>query len=240
MRFCGYCGKELKDGCPCDCRESVDSGIYKSEIVPKEIKTAVSNNRRQLIIGIVCIAVIIIAFAGIVSFVFSGNADESVVRSTRREYEKPVTDFVNAYNRNNAEKMIKIMLPSDYIDSEKESADEKWEKFISGLNDNIEKEKDRLELDLGKNVKLSAEIIDKKDLNNSETEEIAELYSENFGTDGIKSAYKLKVEFLTEGYDDYDTDKHWIYVVEIKGDGWLLSPMGDGYNPGDYIGMEFK
>ncbi|MDE5582658.1 MAG: hypothetical protein K2J08_02990 [Ruminococcus sp.] len=239
-RFCGYCGKELRNGSRCDCKESLDSGIYGGGIVTEEIKTAVSDNRRQIIIGLVCMLIIIYALIRITVFIFSGNADEPVVRSTRRDYEKPVTDFVSAYNRNNAWKMIKTMLPSDYIDSEKKKADDEWEDFITSLEDSLEKEKDRLELDLGKNIRLSAEIIDKKELNNSELKEITEIYSGDFGADDIKSSYKLKVEFLAEGYEDYDIDKHWVYVVEIKGDGWLLCPKGDGYNPGEYIGLKYK
>lgn len=242
MHFCGYCGKELSEGTPCDCRESIIAAEKQKNLnAAREIKAAAAANKRQLIIGAVCITIIIIAFIRIIIFLFSGGADESVVRSTRPEYERPIENFVSAYNRSNSEKMMKTMLPSDYIESLRYDvgSSKKWEKYITELNDGIEKEKDRLELIYGKNVKLSAEIIDKKELKKTELLEIAELYEDYFNTKGIKSAYKVKVEFQTEGYEDYDIDKHWIYVVEIKGDGWLMSPKGDGYNPGEYIGLDF-
>lgn len=242
MHFCGYCGKELSEGNPCDCRESVIAAEnQKNRIAAKEIKAAAAANKRQLIIGAVCIIIMIIAFIRIIVFLFSGGADESVVRSTRPEYERPIENFVSAYNKNNSEKMMKVMLPSDYIDQLRHDtgSSEDWEEYITEFNEDIEKEKDRLELIYGRNIKLSAEIIDKKELKKTELLEITELYEDNFDTKGIKSAYKIKVEFQTEGYEDYDIDKHWIYVVEIKGDGWLLCPKGDGYNPGSYIGLDF-
>ncbi|MCM1507544.1 MAG: hypothetical protein NC177_10490 [Ruminococcus flavefaciens] len=239
MHFCRYCGKELSDGTQCDCPESISARRNPKEVT-HEIKASVVANKRQLIIGAVCIAVIIIAFIKIIVFMFSGGTDKSVVRSTRPEYEKPVTDFVSAYNRNNSEKMMKIMLPSDYIEQLKKDTGNSsdWDEYISTFNDGLEKEKDTLELDYGKNIRLSVEFLDKKDLNQSETKEITELYTEDFGARGIKSAYKIKVEFRTEGSEDYDINKYWIYVVEIRGDGWLLCPEGDGYTPGSYIGLE--
>ncbi|MDE6678356.1 MAG: hypothetical protein K2K02_04880 [Ruminococcus sp.] len=239
MRFCGFCGKEIPDGTQCDCSESIKARSRPKQAV-KEIKAVAVANKRQLIIGAVCIAVIIIALLKIIVFMFSGGTDEPVVRSTRPEYEKPITDFVSAYNRNNSEKMMKIMLPSDYIDQLKHdsgSADD-WKNYINTLNDGLEKEKDTLELDYGKNIKLYAELLDRKELNNSETEEIRKIYEKDFGARSIKSAYKIKVEFRTEGAEDYDINKYWIYVVEVRGDGWLLCPEGDGYNPGIYIGLE--
>ncbi len=242
MRFCGYCGKELSEGTHCDCRESIIAAEnQKNRLAAREIKAAASANKRQLIIGAVCIIIMITAFIRIIIFLFSGGADESVVRSTRPDYEKPIENFVTAYNRNNSERMMKIMLPSDYIDEIRRdvgSSDE-WNEYITELNENIEKEKEHLEIVYGRNVTLSARIIDKKELKKSEITEITELYEDTFNTKGLKSGYKIKVEFQTEGREDYDIDKHWIYVVEIKGDGWLLCPKGDGYNPGSYIGLEF-
>lgn len=239
MRFCGFCGKELPDGVQCDCPESIKTRSQSRQAV-NEIKAVAVANRRQLIIGVVCIAIIIIAFIKIIVFMFSGGNEEPVVRSTRPEYEKPVTDFVSAYNRNNSEKMMKIMLPSDYIDGLKHDtgSSSDWNEYINTLDDNLEKEKDTLELDYGKNIKLSAELLDRKELNTSETKEITELYEKDFGARSVKSAYKIKVEFRTEGSEDYDINKYWIYVVEVRGDGWLLCPEGDGYNPGVYIGLD--
>ncbi|MDE6035866.1 MAG: hypothetical protein K2G36_08165 [Ruminococcus sp.] len=234
MRFCGYCGKKLPDGELCNCPESLSA---RTRQATQEIKAVAIANRRQLIIGIVCLTIIIIALIKIIVFMFSGGTDEPVVRSTRPEYEKPVTDFVNAYNRNNSEKMMKIMLPSDYIEDFRQGMEspEDWKEYIQTLDDNIEKEKDTLELDYGKNIRLSAEILDRKLLNQSETEEIRKIYEDEYGARTIKDAYKIKVEFQIEGSEDYDINKYWIYVVEVRGDGWLLCPEGDGYTPGDYI-----
>lgn len=239
MRFCGFCGKELPDSIQCDCPQSIAARSQPKQAA-HEIKAAAVANKRQLIIGAVCITVIIIAFIKIIVFMFSGGTDEPVVRSTRPEYEKPITDFVNAYNRNNSEKIMKIMLPSDYIEKMKHDSGspDEWDDYIRSLNDNLEKEKDTLELDYGKNIRLSIDFLDRKELNQSETEDITELYKEDFGARGIKSAYKIKAEFRTEGSEDYDINKYWIYVVEVRGDGWLLCPQGDGYNPGTYIGLD--
>ncbi|MCM1314456.1 MAG: hypothetical protein NC040_07775 [Muribaculaceae bacterium] len=237
MHFCGYCGKKIPDGEQCNCPESLSN---RNRQAAEEIKAVAVANRRQLIIGIVCLTIIITAFVKIIVFMFSGGNEEPVVRSTRPDYEKPVTDFVSAYNRNNSEKMMKIMLPSDYIEDFKhdmENPDE-WDEYIRTLNDKIEKEKDTLELDYGKNIRLSAEILDRKSLNQSETDDIKKLYEEDFKARAVKSAYKIKVEFQIEGSEDYDINKYWIYVVEVRGDGWLLCPEGDGYTPGSYIGLD--
>ena len=234
MRFCGYCGKKLRDGEYCSCPESQSD---RSRQVANEIKAVAVANRRQLIIGMVCLIIIITALLKIIVFMFSGGTDKPVVRSTRPDYEKPVTDFVSAYNRNNAEKMLKIMLPSDYIEELRDNMDtpDDWNTYILTLNDRIEKEKDTLELDYGKNIRLSAEILDRKSLNQSETNEIKKLYEDDYGARSVRDAYKIKVEFQIDGSDDYDINKYWIYVVEIRGEGWLLCPEGDGYSPGDYI-----
>ncbi|MDE5558044.1 MAG: hypothetical protein K2J32_10225 [Ruminococcus sp.] len=239
MRFCVYCGKEIPDGKQCDCPESL-SAQRQPKQVASEIKATAVANKRQLIIGTVCLTIIIIALIKIIVFMFSGGTDEPVVRSIKPDYEKPITDFVSAYNRNNSEKMMKIMLPSDYIQELKHDTGNSsdWNDYIRTFNDRIEKEKDTLELDYGKNIKLSAEILDRKELNQTEMEDIKELYEEDFGARAVKSAYKIKVEFRIEGSEDYDIDKYWIYVVEVRGDGWLLCPEGDGYTPGEYIGLE--
>lgn len=239
MHFCGYCGKKIPDGEQCTCPESLSA---RNRQAAKEIKDVAIANRRHLTIGIVCLIIIIVAIIKIIVFMFSGGNEEPVVRSTRPDYEKPVTDFVSAYNRNNSEKIMKTMLPSDYIQELKndmETPDE-WDEYIGALNDSIEKEKDTLELDYGKNIRLSAEILDRKELNQSETNDIKKLYEEDFGARAVKSAYKIKVEFQIDGSEDYDINKYWIYVVEVRGDGWLLSPEGDGYNPGSYIGFDYE
>ncbi|MDE6834421.1 MAG: hypothetical protein K2J39_09305 [Ruminococcus sp.] len=237
MHFCGYCGKKIPDGEYCNCPENLSA---RNRHMADEIKAVAVANKRHLIIGIVCLTIIIIALIKIIVFMFSGGTDEPVVRSTRPEYEKPVTDFVSAYNRNNSEKMMKIMLPSDYIDELKNNmkSPEDWNKYIRTLNDGIEKEKDTLELDYGKNIRLSAEILDRKALNQSENDDIKELYEKDFKARAVKSAYKIKVEFQITGSEDYDINKYWIYVVEVRGDGWLLCPEGDGYTPGNYINLD--
>lgn len=239
MRFCGFCGKELPDGTLCDCPESIKARSQPNQAV-HEIKAAAVANKRQLIIGVICIIIIIVAFIKIILFMFSGGTDKQVVRSTRPDYEKPITDFVNAYNRNNSEKMMKIMLPSEYINELKHDSgsSEDWDEYILTFDDALEKEKDTLELDYGKNIKLSAEILDKKELTQSEIKDITELYKNDFGARGVKTVYKIKVEFRIEGEEDYDINKYWVYVAEVKGEGWLLCPKGDGYNPGLYIGLD--
>ena len=240
MPFCKFCGKEVSEGSICECRKRAMRIDYRKGLDSQDIKKTAYENKRQLIIGAVCIAVMIFAVIGIISFIFSGHTEEPVVRTTGREYEKPVTDFVSAYNKNNSERMMKAMLPSDYISKiKKESGSfENWSDFTDGLDEIIESEKDSLEDDYGKNVAMSVEFLDKKNVKHSEMEKLEKLYTESFGTDGIRTAYKVKIELELSGLDDSESDKYWVYVVEVRGEGWLLSPENDELNLGTYIGYE--
>ena len=49
---------------------------------------------------------------------------------------------------------------------------------------------------------------------------------DNFDAE-IKKAYKVKVEIKIKGKEDEDTEKGWLYVVKVKGDGWKVSTFDD-------------
>ncbi len=239
MRFCKYCGRELADDEVCGCRPAMT--VHQvPEYSAADIKAVAYKNKRQLIIGAVCIFIMVFAFVWILVFLFRGGSQESLVRTNNKNYQKPVYNFVSAYNKSNGEKMLKCMLTSDCIDNMKKDLGIEWEDHLDALSEYIGDEKDKYEYDYGKNIMLSVEFLDKKNVKHSELETIKEFYEDRFDILGIQEAYKIKVEFRIEGSEDYDIDKYWLYVVEIKGDGWLLCPYGDVYKPGRYIGLKIK
>ena len=55
---------------------------------------------------------------------------------------------------------------------------------------------------------------------------IEEMYDDFYDVE-VKKAYKVKIEMEIKGKDDEDSEKNWLYVVKIKGDGWKISTYGD-------------
>ena len=207
MAFCSKCGKEIPDGAVCDCQSG--NSVYPSPVVENtNSKSAV--NKGFIVIGAGLLAVIVI-IALIVSSLSGG-------------YKKPLKNYIKAINKCDTAKMLSVTVPKSKMkELKKEMKDSiiDYDAFLDKMDDTLEDAMEELEDDYGKNVKLSAKIVDKKKVKGDDLDEINEDYEDEYDAE-IKKAYKVKVEMTIKGKDDKDTKNVSIYVVKVKGDDWKL------------------
>lgn len=206
MAFCPNCGRVIPDGMVCDCQAQADNNP------PAPNK---NNIKKQLVVGITTVAVIVILCL--------------IISSLGGGYKEPINDLVKGINKNDYERIIEAVVPKEYLKELKEEIkdeDENWKDFIDDLNDELEDSKEYLEDEYGKNVKVSVKFLDKKNVKESDFEDLEDMYDDNFDAE-IKKAYKVKVEIKIKGKEDEDTEKGWLYVVKVKGDGWKVSTFDD-------------
>ena len=206
MAFCSIFGKVIADCMVCDCQMQAQNNPPVQN----------GGNKKQLIvIGISAVAVIVVLCL--------------IISSIGGGYKDPINDLVKGFNKNDMETMLEATMPKDAIKELKddiEDEDEDWKDVIDEANDYIEEAKEDLEDDYGKNVKLSVKFLDKKDVKKSDMKKLKERYDDYYDAE-IKKAYKVKIEMTLKGKDDKDTEKGWLYVVNVKGDGWKVSTYGD-------------
>ncbi|MDE5620614.1 MAG: hypothetical protein K2I80_08905 [Ruminococcus sp.] len=207
MAFCSNCGKVIPDGMICDCQMQEQNS---NPPAPK------GNNKKQLVVIGISAVTLIVVLCLIISSLGGG-------------YKDPIKDLVKGFNKNDCEKILEATMTKDYLKELKEDIkdeDEKWKDFVDEMNDYLEESKEDLEDDYGKNVKLSVKFLDKKDVKKSDMKKIEERYDDYFDAE-VKKAYKVKIEMEIKGKDDEDSEKGWLYVVNIKGDGWKVSTYDD-------------
>lgn len=213
MTFCSNCGKPLQDGEVCSCQ-------YGGGIVAQNNKNNVGKGLAVMGAGLVAgVAVIVLVFSSL----FGGG------------YKKPVKDYVKALNHCDTKKLLSVMLPDDKIkELKKEMKDSiiDWDALLDKIDESLEDNMEELEDDYGKNVKISAEILDKKKIKGDELEEIQEEYEDLYDAE-VKKAYKLNVEMTIKGKKDKETNKSSLYVVKVKGDDWKIYD----YNLSDSLGL---
>lgn len=206
MAFCPNCGKVIPDGTVCDCQMQAQNN---SPVPP-------TNNKKQLlVVGISAVAVIAVLCL--------------IVSSLGGGYKEPIKDLVKGFNKCNCEKIIDATMPKEYLKELKKDLkddDEDWDDYIDDANDYLEDAKDDIEDIYGKNTKISVKFLDKKDVKKSDMKKIEEMYDDFYDVE-VKKAYKVKIEMEIKGKDDEDSEKNWLYVVKIKGDGWKISTYGD-------------
>lgn len=206
MAFCSNCGKVIPDGMICDCQMQAQNNPPAPQ----------KNNKKQLIvIGISAVALIVVLCL--------------IISSMGGGYKEPIKDLVKGFNKCDCERILDATMTKDSLKELKEDIkdeDEKWKDFVDEMNDYLEDAKDDLEDDYGKNVKLSVKFLDKKDVKKSDMKKIEERYDDYYDAE-VKKAYKVKIEMEIKGKDDKDSEKGWLYVVNIKGDGWKVSTYDD-------------
>lgn len=217
MTFCPNCGKPLQDGETCNCQNG-NNNIYPATTIPNN-KNTISKGFIVMGAGLLAGVVIIVL---IFSAIFGGG------------YKKPVNDYVKAMNNYDTKKMLSVMLPKSKmkeIKKEMKNSIIDWDAFLDKMDEGLEETMEELEDDYGKNVKLSAKIINKKKVKGNDLEEIQEDYDDAYDAK-VKKAYKLKVEMTIKGKKDKDTAKVSLYVVKVKGDGWKMYDFDDDLDIG--------
>lgn len=216
MKFCSNCGRPLQDGEVCNCQNG-NNNIYPTSIMQNNSK-AVSKGFMVMGAGLLTgIVIIVLVFSSL----FGG-------------YKKPVKDYVKALNHYDTKKMLSVMLPDSKMkEIKKEMKDSiiDWDAFLDKMDDALEETMEELEDDYGKNVKVSAKIVNKKKVKGDDLEEIQEDYDDAYDAE-VTKAYKLKVEMTVKGKKDEDTEKVSLYVVKVKGDGWKMYDFDDDLDIG--------
>jgi len=212
--FCGKCGtKNADDAMFCSgCGAKLNGGeTVKSEIPATPV--AANPNGKNRKVGIIAVAVIVVAVVGLVSMLFGS-----------RGYEDVVEKFVDAQFEADAETILELM-PEELIEYvlEEEGLDEdEWDVFIEEANEDLEKELDSLDRYLGKGWKISYEIKDDHNLLGNALDDLQDAYEE-MGIE-VSEAKTVEVEIsIIAGKSGGEENKKSLDVCVIKvGRSWYL------------------
>ena len=223
-KFCGNCGTELQDGAVfcASCGQSVSetpvapvapvaSATPVAPVVPENTPANAPKDKKKFLIPAI-IAAVVAVIVVVLIFVFTGGS----------EPEDAVENYIDAYYNGDYDAYVDIY------------PDEIWEyrekEYDSPMMDEDEYEEEykedmlvELEEEVGKNPRVSYEIIDKEELDEDELDEIRDNLNEsyNLDKDDITAAYELEVKLTLKGDDGEDIQEGTLTVYEYDGD-WYV------------------
>ncbi|MCD7811341.1 MAG: hypothetical protein LUG91_05775 [Ruminococcus sp.] len=230
MAFCKFCGKQISEGTVCDeCKANQPEAQpapevnYQSPVDQAPVADqapadggAGGNDKKKLIVagGIAVVAIIIII--AIISSIAGGG------------YKDPINDFIKGINKADSQKVMEACFPKDWLEEMADDEDLDLKELYDELDEEYEDVLDDWEDYYGKNVKLSFDFEDKKELSSKKLSNYEDDYDDYYDMDvEITKGYKVSGTLTIEGKDDDDEEDIEIIVVKIKGEGWFVC-LSDG------------
>lgn len=212
MAFCQKCGAKLEDGTKfceiCGAEQEVQEAAAPAKEAPAtEKKPAKLDNKMVGLIAMGVIAVVAVVLICVIGSALFGGGYKKPLKTIKKAFNAQSTDLEDYIDA--LPKFVGAAY-DDGMDLVK-SIDKKYEKEIkSFIEDALEEVYDDAKDSLGKNVKLSYEITDKKKLDKDDREEIEEAYTSIIDaiedeTD-VDITDKKELEELVEDYEDYIED----------------------------------
>lgn len=201
MARCKLCGKKLKKGGECSCRNTVDA--ENEAAVPADVR-----KKPRILRWIIAIAVLIAAIALAVTIFISSNA-----------YKNPVRDTVKGINKGDYERILNAMYTEEYIGDMQRNAEMSglsWKDYLKKNGKAVESAIDGLGI-----RKVKSEILAKEKMSGSNFDRIENYYESKYNAD-VRKAYRVEVEFTIKEKGQKVSQKGWLCVVKVKDEGWKL------------------
>lgn len=221
-KFCNYCGTQLEDSATfcanCGAQLETKSEAPKKASAPQSTPTSnvqleaplkggnfIADNKNKLI-GVGIAAVVVIIIFTVVSSIISGWG-----------YKGPIKNYYKAISKESGKAYLKTM-PEFIIegdDLEEDDADDKMEQTLDYYQDIV-----------GKNPKLSYEILTKTEIPEKTLESYAESYNEEYEEElddecEITEGYVVLIKVTAKGSRDKKEFYATHRVIKIDGD-WYL------------------
>jgi hypothetical protein len=204
--------------------EGVSFDSVKDSMTIDNIKNVGKTKNKNTIIGLSAIAVVVIIIVIILASCLSGG------------YKDPVDDYIKAITKTDGNAMSECLpdAVNEYV--EDEVMDSKYDSVDEYYEDILEDMLDVYELKYGDNVKMSYKITKKKEIKDSDLEDVEDSINDNYDADvKVTKGYKLKVKMTIKGEDDDDDSSDWISVYKIDGK-WCFSDRSMFYTSSlDYL-----
>lgn len=208
--FCTKCGKEISDDSQFCIHCGAEQTPMDNPLENKKINTTTKKSgfiNKKLIVGIVGIAIIILAFTVIKPMI------------TGRSVEKTLDMMMEGYNDRDGKKILEI-LPGEMIDKELEDAGMTKEELKKTLDVALIAMKNKIQKDVGKDYTLDYEILSEKDYTDQELIELNNTLSEKgIQKDKATEAKDVKLKIVckkgskeVKTYDEEST----IQMIKIK------------------------
>ncbi len=225
-KFCNYCGTQLSDDaafCP-NCgsnvasaapqasapaestpAQTVDSSSYSSSSTASAVAPKEGGNNKNLIIGVCAAVAAVVVIFFIISSIVSGFG-----------YKGPIKKYFTAINKEDGKKYMKA-IPKFVSDAADKDAGD-YEDYLKDLKDLM---------DVGKDPKISYDIIDKIEKTDDELENyeksINKKYKKQLDDDvEVSAGYEVLLKLTVKGSKRSKKDFTSVTVLKIDGDWYFM------------------
>lgn len=204
--YCGKCGAKNIDGAMycARCGEKLSNGKV---VLEESFGTEVSDNDKNRKVGIIVVAVALLACFVLVFSIFGG-----------RSYKSTVKKYINAQFDGDVKTIVKL-IPKKIMNDTLEETGYKKGELIDEIEEEIQEQIDYLDEYLGDKWKVSYEIVETEDVKGEDFRDLREDYEEMDLK--ISAAKEVEVEFTLKAHDTEMSDSLYISLVKI-GRSWYL------------------
>ena len=192
--------------------DGVTFDSVKDSMSVDNIKNIGKTKNKNTIIGLCAVAVVLIIVVIILCSIFGGKSYEKPIKYMCKAIENADGDALEKAFPDYLNEMADDYFVGDDYDSVSEYYEEQMEDALDALED-----------EYGSNIKISYDVIKKKEIKESDLEDLEDEISDYYDEDvKVTKGYQLKVELTIKGKEDDDTETDWINVYKIDGD-WVIT-----------------
>ncbi len=245
MKFCGNCGKVLKDNaafCPaCGTKlaqstvavqpTTIEPVAYQYPAVPQQPSESSSKKGKKgmLIALISCIAVAVIAVVALLVILGGKNSNNEQAIAGGDSYQDVLNYQLDMYNGKFDYDNIELIAPKEAW--EKVEREGKNKKDIANLyHSQMEAVRERIKYVCGDDVEATAHNITTTDFSATEKEKVYNAFEQKYGISrsSVEEILELQFDLQLKGSKNTDYSENMgMYVIKINGRWWSFSFLND-------------
>lgn len=223
-KFCNYCGTQLEDSATfcANCGAQVEASAAPKKAATTAPQSTTSNvqleaplkgnnffaQNKNKLIGIGIAAAVVIIIITVASSIISGWG-----------YKGPIKNYYKAVNKESGEIYLKTMpeFVAEYRDIDEDDADETMEETLEYLGNSV-----------GKDPKVSYEILEKTEMLEKQLEAKEESINKTYKDElddevEVSAGYNVLLKITAKGSRDKQESYTTLSVLEIDGDWYLMN-----------------
>lgn len=215
-KFCEECGSPLEENASfCEnCGTAVPQEVAApaGNVFTKFVDRLKSDKKFAIIVGGIAVALVLVI---VLICVFAGGGSS---------YSKALDNYFAVMGKGETKK-IEALAPPEYWEYLEDEEDQDMDDVIDSFEDYWDEYSDYMEDEYGKNIKISYEILDEKELSEKKLEGIGEALEDTYDIDAkdVTAGYDLELEVTIKGSEDDDSEETEMSVVKINGDWYVIS-----------------
>ena len=215
-KFCEECGSPMEDNASfcenCGTAVPQEAAAPAGNVFTKFVDRLKSDKKFAIIVGGVAAALVLVI---VLICVFSGGGSG---------YTKALDNYIDVMIKGNV-KNLENLAPPQYWEYMEDENDMDMDDMMDSLEERLDDLKEYMEDEFGKNIKVTYEIRDEKELSEKKLEGIAEALEDTYDIDAkdVTAAYDLELKMTIKGSEDDDSDKTEMSVVKIDGKWYVFN-----------------